>query len=144
MFSVSFLCQPQPTLNLKFQDFLPLKGELCSTLPFNSRYICRSTHTKPVHCIPFRLNIHPDVAGATFMAAGSSMPTMFISVTSVFLDEGDIGLGTIIGSTMFNILFITGICGVTTNVAINLKPYSIIRDSLCYVIYLAFPPACNV
>lgn len=72
------------------------------------------------------------------MAAGSSMPTMFISVTSVFLDEGDIGLGTIIGSTMFNILFITGICGVATSVAINLKPYSIIRDSLCYVIYLMF------
>ena len=70
------------------------------------------------------------------MAAGSSMPTMFISVTSVFLDEGDIGLGTIIGSTMFNILFITGICGVATSVAINLKPYSIIRDSFCYVIYL--------
>lgn len=72
------------------------------------------------------------------MAAGSSMPTMFISVTSVFLDEGDIGLGTIIGSTMFNILFITGICGVATSIAINLKPYSIIRDSLCYVIYLVF------
>ncbi|XP_028395177.1 sodium/potassium/calcium exchanger 5-like [Dendronephthya gigantea] len=83
-----------------------------------------------------RLNIHPDVAGATFMAAGSSMPTMFISVTSVILDEGDIGLGTIIGSTMFNILFITGVCGLATSVAINLKPYSIIRDSFCYVIYL--------
>ena len=64
------------------------------------------------------------------------MPTMFISVTSVFLDEGDIGLGTIIGSTMFNILFITGICGVATSVVINLKPYSIIRDCVCYVIYL--------
>lgn len=76
------------------------------------------------------------MAGATFMAAGSSLPTMFISVTSVVLDEGDIGLGTIIGSTMFNILFITGICGVVTTVAVNLKPYSVIRDSFCYVIYL--------
>ena len=85
-----------------------------------------------------RLNIHPDVAGATFMAAGSSMPTMFISVTSVFLDEGDIGLGTIIGSTMFNILFITGICGIATSIAVNLKPYAIIRDSFCYVVYLVF------
>lgn len=84
------------------------------------------------------MNIHPDVAGATFMAAGSSMPTMFISVTSVFLDEGDIGLGTIIGSTMFNILFITGICGIATSIAVNLKPYAIIRDSVCYVIYLIF------
>ena len=95
------------------------------------------THALTTVTLSFsRLDIHPDVAGATFMAAGSSMPTMFISVTSVFLDEGDIGLGTIIGSTMFNILFITGICGVATSVAINLKPYSILRDSCCYVIYL--------
>ena len=64
------------------------------------------------------------------------MPTMFISVTSVFLDEGDIGLGTIIGSTMFNILFITGTCGLATSVAVELKPYSIIRDALYYVMYL--------
>ena len=52
-----------------------------------------------------------DVAGATFMAAGSSAPEVFISLIAVFVSEGDAGIGAIVGSAVFNILFVIGICG---------------------------------
>ncbi|KAJ7340474.1 hypothetical protein OS493_003223 [Desmophyllum pertusum] len=83
-----------------------------------------------------RLRIPTDVAGATFMAAGSSMPTLFIAIASVFMGEGDIGLGTIIGSTMFNILFISGICGLCSGMAIALHMWPLLRDSIAYTIHL--------
>lgn len=84
----------------------------------------------------YSLRIPTDVAGATFMAAGSSMPTLCIAIASVFMDEGDIGLGTIIGSTMFNILFITALCGLCAGMVITLHTWPLIRDSFVYVIHL--------
>ena len=45
-----------------------------------------------------------DVAGATFMAAGGSAPELFTSVIGVFISFSDVGIGTIVGSAVFNIL----------------------------------------
>ncbi|CAI5678979.1 unnamed protein product [Oreochromis niloticus] len=58
-----------------------------------------------------RLNLSEDVAGATFMAAGSSAPELFTSIIGVFITHGDVGVGTIVGSAVFNILCIIGVCG---------------------------------
>ncbi|KAI1240308.1 Sodium/potassium/calcium exchanger 3, partial [Lamprotornis superbus] len=58
-----------------------------------------------------RLHLSEDVAGATFMAAGSSAPELFTSVIGVFITKGDVGVGTIVGSAVFNILCIIGVCG---------------------------------
>ena len=49
-----------------------------------------------------------DVAGATFMAAGGSAPELFTSVIGVFIAFSDVGIGTIVGSAVFNILFVIG------------------------------------
>lgn len=40
-----------------------------------------------------------DVAGATFMAAATSAPELFVNVIGTFITEGDIGIGTI-GKTL--------------------------------------------
>jgi Ca2+/Na+ antiporter len=50
--------------------------------------------------------------GATLMAMGSSAPELFTNVASV-LDSGeseinDVGIGTIVGSALFNLLIIIG------------------------------------
>uniref|UniRef100_A0AAZ3QZX1 Sodium/calcium exchanger membrane region domain-containing protein n=1 Tax=Oncorhynchus tshawytscha TaxID=74940 RepID=A0AAZ3QZX1_ONCTS len=58
------------------------------------------------------LQLSEDVAGATFMAAGSSAPELFTSLIGVFITKGDLGVGTIVGSAVFNILVIIGICGI--------------------------------
>jgi Ca2+/Na+ antiporter len=52
-----------------------------------------------------------DVAGATFMAAAVSCPELFINVVGTFITEGDIGVGTIVGSAVFNVLAVPACCG---------------------------------
>lgn len=52
-----------------------------------------------------------DVAGATFMAAASSSPELFINIVGTFVTEGDLGVGTIVGSAVFNILAVPACCG---------------------------------
>ena len=55
------------------------------------------------------LDLTPDVAGATFLAAGSSAPELFTSLADAFGDASSIGMGTIVGSAMFNILVIVAL-----------------------------------
>ncbi|CAM9962977.1 unnamed protein product, partial [Ectocarpus sp. 13 AM-2016] len=52
------------------------------------------------------LGLTPDVAGATFLAAGSSAPELFTSLADAFGEANSTGTGTIVGSAMFNILVI--------------------------------------
>ena len=52
------------------------------------------------------LNMPDDVAGATFMAAGASSPEMFAAFVSLFITRTSLGIGTIIGSEIFNHLCI--------------------------------------
>ena len=53
-----------------------------------------------------KLNMPDDVAGATFMAAGASSPEMFAAFVSLFITHTSLGIGTIIGSEIFNHLCI--------------------------------------
>ncbi|CBN74651.1 conserved unknown protein [Ectocarpus siliculosus] len=55
------------------------------------------------------LGLTPDVAGATFLAAGSSAPELFTSIADVFGPSNSIGVGTIVGSAMFNVLVIVAL-----------------------------------
>lgn len=52
-------------------------------------------------------SIPDDIAGATLMAAGASSPELFSSITALFITKSSLGLGTIVGSEMFNQLVIT-------------------------------------
>ncbi|XP_067847147.1 sodium/potassium/calcium exchanger 4-like [Heptranchias perlo] len=79
-----------------------------------------------------KLHLSEDVAGATFMAAGSSAPELFASVIGVFITHGDVGVGTIVGSAVFNILCIIGVCGIFAGQIVYLTQWSVFRDSLYY------------
>lgn len=61
------------------------------------------------------LNVTEDVAGATVMAAASSSPELFINVIGTFVTEGDLGVGTIVGSAVFNILAVPACCALFAN-----------------------------
>jgi Ca2+/Na+ antiporter len=45
------------------------------------------------------------------MAIATSSPELFTNVIGTFITEGDIGVGTIVGSAVFNILAVTAVCG---------------------------------
>ncbi|MBN3291637.1 NCKX3 protein, partial [Polypterus senegalus] len=74
--------------------------------------VCDDYFVPSLQKISENLHLSEDVAGATFMAAGSSAPELFTSLIGVFITKGDVGVGTIVGSAVFNILVIIGICGV--------------------------------
>uniref|UniRef100_A0A671L202 Sodium/potassium/calcium exchanger 4-like n=1 Tax=Sinocyclocheilus anshuiensis TaxID=1608454 RepID=A0A671L202_9TELE len=74
--------------------------------------VCDDYFVMSLEKICEKLNLSEDVAGATFMAAGSSAPELFASVIGVFITHGDVGVGTIVGSAVFNILCIIGVCGI--------------------------------
>merc|ERR1719484_477099 len=64
--------------------------------------------------------VAPDVAGATFMAAGGSAPELFTSLIGAIFSESDVGFSTIVGSAVFNVLFVIGLCGFVAKVPIKL------------------------
>ena len=50
--------------------------------------------------------------GLTIVALGTSLPELFTSVTAAMKKNSDIAIGNIVGSNIFNILFIVGLSGV--------------------------------
>uniref|UniRef100_W5K3D5 Solute carrier family 24 member 4a n=1 Tax=Astyanax mexicanus TaxID=7994 RepID=W5K3D5_ASTMX len=74
--------------------------------------VCDDYFVTSLEKICEKLQMSEDVAGATFMAAGSSAPELFASIIGVFITHGDVGVGTIVGSAVFNILCIIGVCGI--------------------------------
>jgi Ca2+/Na+ antiporter len=51
-------------------------------------------------------NIPDDIAGATLMASGASSPELLCTLVSLFITHSSLGLGTIVGSEVFNLLII--------------------------------------
>jgi len=83
------------------------------------------------------LELSPDVAGATFLAAGSSAPELFTSLADAFGEASSIGMGTIVGSAMFNILVIVALSAAVAgrsgaSLAIDYRPVT--RD-VCFYSY---------
>ena len=50
------------------------------------------------------------MAGATLLALATSAPELFISLYATFLTEGDMGIGTIVGSSVCNTLAVPAFC----------------------------------
>lgn len=84
---------------------------------------------------PRRLNMSMDVAGATLMAAGGSAPELATSLIGTFR-QSEIGFGTIVGSAVFNILFVIGMCSLLAKDVLTLTWWPLFRDSLYYTIGL--------
>ncbi|KAM6455938.1 sodium/potassium/calcium exchanger 3 isoform 2-T2 [Liasis olivaceus] len=99
--------------------------------------ICDDFFVPSLEKICERLHLSEDVAGATFMAAGSSAPELFTSVIGVFITKGDVGVGTIVGSAVFNILCIIGVCGLFAGQIVALSSWSLLRDSMYYTCSVA-------
>ena len=60
------------------------------------------------------LSIPPLVIGLTVVAFGTSSPELAVSVQSALSGGGDIALGNVVGSNIFNVLFILGLAAMIT------------------------------
>lgn len=98
--------------------------------------ICDEQFTSSLECIcdpRTGLGLSPDVAGATFMAAGSSAPELASSFIGTFVSQSDVGLGTIIGSAVFNILIIIGSTAIVVGEPMQLDFKPLVRDNMFYI-----------
>ncbi|XP_053713359.1 sodium/potassium/calcium exchanger 2-like [Synchiropus splendidus] len=98
--------------------------------------VCDEFFVPALTVITEKLEISDDVAGATFMAAGGSAPELFTSVIGVFISHSNVGIGTIVGSAVFNILFVIGMCALFSKEVLNLTWWPLFRDVSFYIVGL--------
>ena len=63
----------------------------------------------------------PRFIGLTIVALGTSLPELFTSVTAARKGNADIAIGNIVGSNLFNILFVVGLSSLITPVPFQSK-----------------------
>ncbi len=65
------------------------------------------------------LGISPLIIGLTVVAFGTSAPELAISVKAALAHQPDIALGNVIGSNIFNVLFILGLSALVAPLAVS-------------------------
>ncbi|XP_030582319.1 sodium/potassium/calcium exchanger 1-like isoform X2 [Archocentrus centrarchus] len=98
--------------------------------------VCDEFFVPALEVITDKLEISDDVAGATFMAAGGSAPELFTSLIGVFISHSNVGIGTIVGSAVFNILFVIGMCAIFSREMLHLTWWPLFRDVNFYILDL--------
>lgn len=98
--------------------------------------VCDEFFIPSLDVITEKLQISEDVAGATFMAAGGSAPELFTSIIGVFISQDDVGIGTIVGSAVFNILFVISMCAIFSKTVLELTWWPLFRDVSFYSVIL--------
>ena len=72
--------------------------------------------------------------GLTIVAIGTSLPELVTSIVAAKKGESDIAIGNVIGSNIFNILFVLGVSSVITPIVIDAKE---ILNSMYDIVILA-------
>ncbi len=65
------------------------------------------------------VGLSEEFIGITIIAFGTSLPELVTCLVAVFKKEGDIAVGNIIGSSIFNILLVLGISSIIHPIVIN-------------------------
>ncbi|MBN8442810.1 MAG: calcium/sodium antiporter [Thauera sp.] len=69
--------------------------------------------------IAIAVGISPLVVGLTVVAFGTSSPELSVSVQSAWSGQVDIALGNVVGSNIFNVLFILGLSAMITPLLVD-------------------------
>lgn len=103
---------------------------------FGLAIVCDAYFVPALQKLSDTYNLPPDIAGSTLMALGASIPELFASLIGVFVTQDDIGTGSIIGSSCFNLIAVPAACAFiaasTFDRKLTLNPTPIIRNSLIY------------
>jgi K+-dependent Na+/Ca+ exchanger-like protein len=97
--------------------------------------VCDEFFVPALECFVDEFGISMDVAGATFMAAGGSMPELFTSYIATF-KESEVGFAAIVGSAVFNVLFVIAVCAIASDEVLTLTWWPLARDCSFYLIAL--------
>eukprot|EP00614_Pseudopedinella_elastica_P030687 CAMPEP_0172615970 /NCGR_PEP_ID=MMETSP1068-20121228/62620_1 /TAXON_ID=35684 /ORGANISM="Pseudopedinella elastica, Strain CCMP716" /LENGTH=745 /DNA_ID=CAMNT_0013421271 /DNA_START=167 /DNA_END=2404 /DNA_ORIENTATION=- len=100
--------------------------------------ICDDIFVPALEVIGEKWELSDDVCGATLMAAGGSAPELATSMVGTFA-RSDVGFGTIVGSAVFNVLFVIACCVIWTPEEfrpLELTWWPLARDCSYYVFSL--------
>ncbi|KAI6236703.1 hypothetical protein M3Y95_00186400 [Aphelenchoides besseyi] len=98
--------------------------------------VCDSFLVPSLMVITETLQISDDVAGSSFMAAAGSAPEAFTSLFGVFITSDNVGIGTIIGSAVFNIQLVLAFCAFFSHEVLHLTWWPMVRDISFYLLAL--------
>ena len=97
-------------------------------------YCCEDFFVPALEVLCKEWNIPDSAAGAIVMAAGNDFPELFISALGLFVEKSALGVGTVIGSEIFNHMCITaGACLYAKNGVLQVKPREFTRDCAGYM-----------
>jgi cation:H+ antiporter len=78
--------------------------------------------------------------GLTILAAGTSLPELATSAVAAYRKNTDIAIGNVVGSNIFNIFFILGVCGLVSpipyNAAMNFDLYVLMASTVILMIFM--------
>ena len=85
--------------------------------------------------IALSFNLSENLIGLTIVAVGTSLPELVTSLVAAKKGESDIALGNVIGSNIFNLLFILGLSATITPMVVNINS---IYDSVILILISLF------
>jgi len=69
--------------------------------------------------IAYSLGMSEALVGLTIVAIGTSLPELVTSISAAVKGQSEIAIGNVVGSNIFNILFVLGISAVITPLPVN-------------------------
>ncbi|GAA0602394.1 calcium/sodium antiporter [Virgibacillus siamensis] len=89
--------------------------------------------------IAYSLGMSETLVGLTIIAIGTSLPELVTSISAALKKESEIALGNIVGSNIFNILFVLGSSAAISPIAVDDKVFiDVILMILLTVVLLVF------
>lgn len=90
-----------------------------------------------------RFHIPEIIIGLTIVSIGTSMPELFVSITSAINGYSDMAIGNIIGSNIANLFLILGLSSIIRAIKFK-RETRLIEIPLCLVITIIFISLCNL
>ena len=84
------------------------------------------------------LKLENGVIGFTLIAIGTSLPELITSVNAFKKGEDGLVIGNVLGSSVFNILFILGICNLKVPIPLGNWLYGILFMTVATIVFAAF------
>ena len=90
-----------------------------------------------------KFHIPEIIIGLTIISIGTSMPELFVSITSALDGYADMAIGNVIGSNIANLFLILGLSAVIKSIPFK-KETRLIEIPLCFIISIIFFVICFI
>ena len=73
-----------------------------------------------------KLKVPPIINGLTIVAMGTSLPETAVSVTASLVQNNELAVSNVVGSNIFNLMFVIGVCSILTSIMV--QKATVVRD----------------